>query len=152
MNIQLRRSLVDQCINDERAFHRCCQKNYLSATVQDRGPFDSEEFYSSVGSREILAIFKAGEKYTPEDRALDIYLPKNIETGTYPLNSPDQLIEIAFTEFLPPYTSYWASEGVMNLSVNADTREYAGTFDVKFKDRQNHEFVAEGTFCFCLEN
>lgn len=150
MNIQLRRSLVDQCINAERAFHHCSQKNDLSATVQNRGPFASEEFYISVGSREILAIFKAGEKYTPEDRAFDIYLPKNIETGTYPLNSPVQLIEIAFTEFLPPYTSYWASEGVMNLSVTDDKRKYSGTFGVIFKDKQDREFVAEGGFAFCV--
>ncbi|VVO09055.1 hypothetical protein [Pseudomonas fluorescens] len=152
MNIQLRRSLVDHCINDERELHRCCQKNYLSANVQDRGPFDSEEFYISVGSREILAIFKAGEKNTPEDRAFDIYLPKNIETGTYPLNSPDQLIEIAFTEFLPPYTSYWASEGVINLTVTDDKREYSGTLGAKFKDKHNREFVAEGEFAFCATN
>lgn len=151
MDIQQRRSLVDNHINAERKFRQCCQKNYLNATIQDRDEFNSEEFYTSVGSREILAIFKAGEKYTPQDRAFDIYLPRNIETGTYDLNSPDQSIEIALTEHLPPYTTYWAFKGVMNLVVNANKQDYSGTFSVSFRDKESREFVSEGKFSFSLE-
>ncbi|VVP20140.1 hypothetical protein PS862_03810 [Pseudomonas fluorescens] len=152
MDIQQRRSLVDSCINDETKFRRCCQKNYLSATVQDRDTFNSEEFYVSVGSREIVAIFKAGEKNTPQDRAFDMYLPRSIESGTYPLNSPDQLIQIALTENFPAYTSYWAFKGVMYLSVSADKQKYSGTFDIHFKDKQNFEFASQGTFSFSTKH
>ncbi|QCY14423.1 hypothetical protein [Pseudomonas sp. MPC6] len=152
MNIQLRRNLVDNCINDEREYRRCCQNNYLNATVQDRGAFNSEEFYVSVGSREIVAIFKAGEKHSPQDRAFDFYLPKTIETGVYTLPSTGQLIEIAFTEFLPPYATYYAFKGVLDLFVSADKREYSGSFNTYFKDKQNREFTSEGAFAFSLEN
>jgi hypothetical protein len=152
MNIQLRRRHVDNCIADEREYHRCCQTNYLNATVQDREAFSSEEFYVSVGSREIVAIFKAGEKNTPQDRAFDFYLPKTIETGVYTLPSTGQLIEIAFTEHLPPYTTYYAFKGVLDLLVSADKRTYSGTFNAHFKDRQNLEFTAEGMFSFRLDN
>ena len=65
MDIKQRRSLVDNRINDEIKFRHCCEKNYLNAIIQEREDFNSEEFYTSVGSREILAIFKAGEKNTP---------------------------------------------------------------------------------------
>ncbi|VVN84448.1 hypothetical protein [Pseudomonas fluorescens] len=152
MNIQLRRSLVDNCIADEREYHRCCQTNYLNATVEGREAFNSEEFYVSVGSREIVAIFKAGEKYTPQDQAFDFYLPKTIETGVYTLPSTGPLIEIAFTEHLPPYATYYAFKGVLDLLVSADKRAYSGTFNTHFKDRQNREFKSEGVFSFCLEN
>ncbi|WCM52393.1 hypothetical protein OH720_05075 [Pseudomonas sp. WJP1] len=151
MDIQQRRSRVDSRINVELKFRQCCQKNCLSATIQDRNDFNSEEFYTSVGSREILAVFKAGEKNTPEDRAFDIYLPRHIETGTYKLNSPDQLIEIALTENFPSYTSYWAFEGEMDLTVNANKQDYCGTFHVSFKDKDQREFVSEGKFAFSLE-
>jgi hypothetical protein len=151
MDIQQRRSFVDSRIHVEMKFRQCCQKNYLSATFQDREEFNSEEFYISVGSREILAVFKAGEKDTPEDRAFDIYIPKNIEIGYYELNSPDQRIEIALTEKFPTYTSYWAFKGAMNLVVNADKQEYSGTFNVSFKDKQNREFVSQAKFAFSVE-
>ena len=152
MDIKQRRSLVDNRINDEIKYRHCCEKNYLNATVQEREDFNSEEFYTSVGSREILAIFKAGEKNTPLDRAFDIYMPKGIVTGVYPLNSPDQLIEIAFTENFPAYLSYWAFEGVMDLTVQADQQEYFGKIDVKFKDKQGVEFTSNGEFAFSLKN
>ena len=145
MDIQQRRSRVDSRIKVEMKFRQCCQKNCLNATIQDRNDFNSEEFYTSVGSREILAIFKAGEKNTPEDRAFDIYLPRNIETGTYPLNSQGQLIEIALTENFPSYTSYWAFEGEMNLIVNDNKQDYSGTFNVNFKDKQHRVFVSKAS-------
>lgn len=151
MDIQQRRSLVDSRIQVEMKFRQCCQKNYLSATLQDRDDFNSEEFYISVGSREILAVFKAGEKDTPEDRAFDIYIPKNIETGYYELNSPDQLIEIALTEKFPTYTSYWAYKGAMNLVVDTNKQDYSGTFNVSFKDKENREFSSEANFAFSVE-
>jgi hypothetical protein len=151
MDIQQRRSLVDSRIHVEMKFRQCCQKNCLNATIQDRDKFNSGEFYTSVGSREILAVFKAGEKDTPEDRAFDIYLPRNIETGDYELNSPDQLIEIALTEKFPTYTSYWAFKGAMNLVVNANKQDYSGTFNVSFKDKENREFVSDAKFAFSLE-
>ncbi|EJN29905.1 hypothetical protein PMI35_02360 [Pseudomonas sp. GM78] len=151
MDIQQRRSLVDSRINTKMKFRQCCQKNCLSATIQDRNDFNSEEFYTSVGSREILAIFKAGEKNTPEDRAFDLYLPKNIESGTYELNSPEHSIEILLTESFPAYTSYPAFKGVMNLIVDAGKQDYSGTFKVSFKDNGQREFVSEGKFAFSLQ-
>lgn len=150
MDIQQRRSRVDTRINVEMKFRQCCQKNCLNATIQERNDFNSEEFYTSVGSREILAIFKAGEKNTPEDRAFDLYLPKSIETGTYELNAPDPLIEIFLTESYPKYTSYRAFKGVMNLIVDANKQDYSGTFNVSFKDNEQREFVSEGKFAFSL--
>nr|WP_180205876.1 hypothetical protein [Pseudomonas sp. SbOxS1]NYU06062.1 hypothetical protein [Pseudomonas sp. SbOxS1] len=151
MDIKQRRSRVDTRINVEMKFRQCCQKNCLNATIQDRNDFNSEEFYTSVGSREILAIFKAGEKNTPEDRAFDLYLPKNIETGTYELNAPDPSIEIFMTESYPKYTSYRAFKGVMNLIVDANKQDYSGTFNVSFKDNEQREFVSAGKFAFSLQ-
>lgn len=151
MDIQKRRSVVDSRINIEMKFRQCCQKNCLNSTIQDRNDFSSEDFYTSVGSREILAVFKGGEKNTPDDRAFDIYLPRNIETGEYILNSPGQLIEIALTEHLPAYTTYWGFKGEMKLTVDANKKDYSGTFNVSFMDNAQREFVSEGTFAFSLE-
>jgi hypothetical protein len=124
----------------------------LNAIVQEREDFKSEEFYTSVGSREILAIFKAGEKHTPLDRAFDIYMPRNIETGKYKLNTPGQLIEIAFTENFPVYLSHWAFEGVMDLTVLPEQQKYFGKIAVKFKDKQGLDFTSSGEFAFVLPN
>lgn len=151
MDVQQRRSLVENPNNTEIQFRRCCQKNFLNATIQDRGKFNSEEFYTSVGSREILAFFKGGEKNTPEDRAFDIYLPRNIETGTYTLNSAP-LIEVALTENFPSYTSYWAFKGVIDLIVSVDKQDYSGTFNVSFNDKNKREFVSDGEFVFSLDS
>lgn len=150
MDIKLRRNLVDERINDNVKFRRCCPNNHLNATLQNREDFRSEEFFASVGNREILAIFKAGEKNTPLDRAFDIYMPKHIETGSYTLNSPDHLIEIAYTENFPAYTSHWALEGVMNLTVSNETQQYSGNVVMKFKDLHGIEFTSESDFCFSL--
>ena len=150
MDIKLRRTLVDKRINDEINFRRCCPNNHLNATLQNREDFISEEFFASVGNREIIAIFKTGEKNTPLDRAFDIYMPKLIEMGTYPLNVQGHLIEIAYTENFPSYTTHWALEGVMNLVVNSKTQQYTGNAIMKFKDRQGIEFTSRSDFCFSL--
>ncbi|KQN44048.1 hypothetical protein ASE98_10230 [Pseudomonas sp. Leaf48] len=150
MDIKYRRSLVDEYINDDIKFHRCCLNNHLDATLQGRENFNSEEFFASVGSREIIAIFKAGEKYTPLDRAFDIYMPKTIQSGIYPLNTPGQLIEVAYTENFPTYTSHWALQGDITLVVNAEKQQYSGTIVMLFKDRQGEEFTCESEFCFSL--
>jgi hypothetical protein len=65
MDIKYRRTLVNENITDEVQFRRCCQNNHLAATLQNREDFNSEEFFASVGNRQILAIFKAGEKKHP---------------------------------------------------------------------------------------
>lgn len=150
MDIKYRRTLVNENITDEVQFRRCCQNNHLAATLQNREDFNSEEFFASVGNREILAIFKAGEKNTPRDRAFDIYLPRNIESGIYPLNTPGQLIEVAYTENFPTYTSHWAVRGEINLLVNTEQQRYSGTITLLFKDRQGTEFTSASNFCFSL--
>ncbi|UWF48239.1 hypothetical protein NYP20_23455 [Pseudomonas sp. N3-W] len=151
MDINQRRSFVDNCVKNEVEFRRCCQNNNLKATIQGQPDFNSEAFYTSVGSREILAIFKGGEKNTPLARAFDLYLPRQIETGIYELNKPGNLIEIAFTAGQPP-VSRWALEGVMNLFVNTGKTGYTGIFNVKFKDGQNNEFSSRGEFSFVLDS
>ena len=151
MNIEQRRSLSDNCLNNEMKFHPCCRDNYWSANIAEREPFESEVLYTSVGTREILAIFKAGESNTPRDRAFDIYLPKDIKSGIYPLNIPTRLIQIAFTENFPAYTTYWATEGVVDLQVSPDAQVFSGSFEIKFKDRQNRECASDGKFAFSLD-
>lgn len=151
MDIQQRRNLIDSPAHIEVKLRQCCQNNYWNATIEDRDAFNSEAFYTSVGSREILAVFKAGEKHTPQDRAFDIYLPRNIETNSYEINAPGSLIEIALTENFPAYHTYWAFKGVLNLVVNANKQDYGGTFNISFKDKEHREFLAEGSFAFSLQ-
>ena len=150
MEINQRRRLVNEHINHNMLFRRCCPKNHLNATLENREDFHSEEFYASVGNREIIAIFKTGAHNTPLDRAFDIYMPKDIETGIYPLNTPGQLIEIAYTENFPVYTSHWAFEGVIDLIVSDDKQQYSGKTVMKFKTRQGVVFTSESQFCFSL--
>lgn len=150
MHIEQRQKLIERRSNNEIKYLPCCLENYLSAHIVDREAFDSEAFYTSVGSREIVAIFKAGESNTPLDRAFDLYLPKDIKSGIYSLNIPDRLIQIAYTENFPSYTSFWATEGIIDLAVDPDAGSYSGIFDIKFKDRQNQEFASTGKFAFSL--
>jgi hypothetical protein len=150
MNIEQRRNPNDSRTSNDIQFRPCCQQNFLNATIEDREAFNSEVFYTSVGSREIVAVFKAGENNTPQDRAFDLYLPKNIDSGIYQLNIPDRLIQIVLTENFPAYTSYWATAGEIQLEVDGEAQEYSGSFDIKFKDRQNREFVSDGIFAFSL--
>ncbi|MCK1791450.1 hypothetical protein [Pseudomonas violetae] len=152
MDIEQRRSLIDSRINTGIHYRQCCPQNYLNATVDDREAFNSEVLYTSVGSREILAIFKAGENNTPQDRAFDLYLPKHIKSGIYQLNMPNQLIQIAFTENFPAHTTFWATGGTIDLAVDADAQGYRGRFEIKFRDRQNVEFSSDGLFEFSLKN
>lgn len=150
MEINQRRSLVNEHINDNMLFRRCCPKNHLNATLENREDFHSEEFFASVGNREIIAIFKAGAHNTPLNRAFDIYLPKHIETGIYPLNTPGLLIEIAYTDNFPTPTTYWAFEGVIDLVVSNEKRQYSGQTVMKFKNRQGVVFTSKSDFCFSL--
>ncbi|SEN63545.1 hypothetical protein SAMN04487857_1289 [Pseudomonas sp. ok272] len=150
MDIKQRRFSLDHDTNNTIEFRRCCTHNYLTATLQGREPFIAEEFHASAGNREILAIFKAGKKHTALDRALDIYLPKDIESGTYPLNSADRLIEIAFTENFPAYATHWTITGTMNLSVNSEALQYSGHIQLVFKGREGGEFTADSEFGFSL--
>jgi hypothetical protein len=150
MDIKYRRSLVNEHINDDIKFHRCCLNNHLNATLQNRENFESEEFFASIGGGEIVAIFKAGEEGTPLDRAFDIYMPKDIKSGTHPINTPGQLIEVVYTENYPSYTSHWALQGDIELLVNTEKQRYSGTIVTLFKDRQGQEFTCESEFCFSL--
>ncbi|MHC8317979.1 hypothetical protein [Pseudomonas sp. LB3P31] len=152
MNIDHRRTSIENNISNEFQYRQCCQQNYLNATIEDRENFKSEVLYTSVGSREILAIFKAGESNTPLDRAVDLYLPKDIKGGIYQLNMPGQLIQIALTENFPSYTTFWAISGEIDLTVDAGVQEYNGRFEIKFKDRQNREFASVGMFAFGLKS
>jgi len=150
MEINQRRCLVNEHINGNVPFRPCCEKNYFKATLDKREDFRSEEFFASVGNKEIIAIFKSGPHNTPRDRAFDIYLPKDIETGTYPLNNPGRLIEIAYTENFPSYTTHWAFEGEINLIVSNDKQQYSGNTLMKFRDRQGDVFTSQSQFCFSL--
>lgn len=150
MDIKQRRIFLEDCTNNDIEFRSCCANNYFNATFQDRENFTSEEFHTSAGAREILAIFKAGKKNTPLDRAFDIYLPKDIETGTYELNTPDQLIQVAFTENFPAYATHWAIDGTITLFVNTEHQHYSGNVQMNFKDKQGTLFGSNSDFCFSL--
>lgn len=150
MNTHQHRVFADNCTNNEIEFRSCCANNLLNATFEGRSPFISEAFHTRVGSKEILVIFKAGKKNTPLDRAFDIYLPKDIETGIYELNTPDRLIEIAFTENFPAYATHWTTTGTINLVVCIEKQQYTGTIHMKFKDREGDDFGSETEFCFSL--
>lgn len=150
MDIDQRRNLIDSRISTDIQYRQCCQQNYLKATIESREAFNSEVLYTSVGSREILAIFKAGENNAPQDRAFDLYLPKEIKSGIYELNMPNQLIQIAFTENFPAHTTFWAIKGTIDLAVNAHAQSYSGRFEIKFRNRENVEFLSEGLFEFSL--
>lgn len=39
----------------------------------------------------------------------------------------------------------------MDLVVNADKQDYSGTFNVRFKDKENREFISEAKFAFSVE-
>ena len=152
MNTEQRKTLVESLISDPAKFHQRTQQSHLNATLQERDPFNSETYYTSINPREITAVFMAGEKNTPHERAFDLFLPRDIKSGVYPLNSLNQLIQIALSEFFPHHSFNLAYEGLMDLSVNADKREYSGSFNVKFFDDQHQPFASEGTFSFVLEN
>lgn len=82
MDIQQRRNLIDSPAHIEVKLRQCCQNNYWNATIEDRDAFNSEAFYTSVGSREILAVFKAGEKHTHLKIAPSIFICRETSKPT----------------------------------------------------------------------
>ncbi|BBP72689.1 hypothetical protein PHLH6_46930 [Pseudomonas sp. Seg1] len=133
-------------------FRKNSATEYLNAHVND-DEFEATEIFASAGTREIMAIFKAGEKYTPEDRSFDFYFPVKIETGIYPLAAG---LEIAFTEYVPQqhsthqYFTYFAHSGDLNIFVNTQKTVYSGSFSARFNNKVGEEISASGTFGFLI--